>query len=138
HSARCGRGAARRVRPGTHYGAAPAEALQRRVPEGFGRGRDAMEQWKLLNPGRSSRLSERKLDPETSRFLLAQRDEFWKALQAVVDDEDYLVLARTGFDPAVERIAARLAGLAGPGLVGAARGRRAALRARRTVPSSAG
>src|SRR5207248_6899271 len=32
-----------------------------------------------------------------------QRDEFWKALQAVMDEEDYLELARAGFDPAVER-----------------------------------
>src|SRR5207253_1358216 len=39
------------------------------------------------------------------RGLLGQRDEFWKALQAVMDEEDYLELARAGFDPAVERAA---------------------------------
>ena len=56
------------------------------------------------------------------KFLLAQRDEFWKTLQAVVDDEDYLELARTNFDPKVERAAVRLAGLAAAGFTVEERG----------------
>jgi putative nucleotidyltransferase with HDIG domain len=115
--------AARSVWPVYDFDAAASETMQRRISDAFARGRDAMAQWKLLNPARSTRLlSEHKLDGETSRFLLSQRDEFWKALQAVVEDEDYLMLARAGFDPAVERIAVRLAGLAGSGFVVEERG----------------
>src|SRR5439155_8203735 len=72
------------------------------------------------------------------KLLLSGRDEFWKTLQTVIDEEDYLELARAGFDPAVERAAARLAGLAAAGFTVEERGLLAADRERgivvRTLP----
>src|SRR5436189_333 len=67
---------------------------------------------------------------EAMRFLRSQRDEFWKALQAVVEDDDYVDLARSGFDPAVERAALRVAGLAASAFVVEERGLLAADRER--------
>src|SRR5438128_477805 len=68
------------------------------------------EEGKRQNPEKAARLLERgkRRSPEQDelvRGLLGQRDEFWKALQAVMDEDDYLELARAGFDPAVERAA---------------------------------
>src|SRR5207237_3316272 len=54
-------------------------------------------------------------------------------LQAVVDDEDYLELARTNFDAKVERAAVRLAGLAAAGFTVEERGLLAADRERGIV-----
>jgi len=131
--------AARSVWPVYDFDGKAAETLQRRVSEAFARGRDALAQWKAQNSSKASRLLlERKLDPETSRFLLSQRDEFWKALQAVIEDQDYLELARTGFDPAVERAAARLAGLAAAGFIVEERGLLAADRERGIVVRTLG
>ncbi len=131
--------AARSVWPVYDFDGRAAETLQQRISEAFARGREAIAQWKGQNPAKASRLLlERKLDGETSRFLVSQRDEFWKALQAVVDDEDYLVLARTGFDPAVERAAVRLAGLASSGFVVEERGLLSADRERGIVVRTLG
>jgi len=91
---------------------AAAATLQRRISDAFARGREAVALIKLQSPDRGARLAERRMDPETRKYLLSQRDEFWKALQALIEDEDYLDLARAGFDPAIERAAVRLAGLA--------------------------
>jgi cyclic-di-AMP phosphodiesterase PgpH len=131
--------AARSVWPVYDFDGAAAETLQRRLSEAFARGREAVALWKQQNPAKAARLlGDRKLDGETSRFLLSHRDEFWKALQAVVEDEDYLELARSGFDPAVERAAVRLAGLAGSGFVVEERGLLAADRERGIVVRTVG
>src|SRR5205085_297408 len=107
------------------------EMLQRRLSDAFAGGREAIAAWKRVDPAKAARIRpDRKLDADTYRFLLSQRDEFWKALQAVVDDDDYLELARAGFDPAVERAAVRLAGLAGAGFTVEERGLLAADRER--------
>src|SRR6266853_1363073 len=131
--------AARSVWPVYDFDGRAAETLQQRISEAFARGREAIAQWKGQNPAKAARLLlERKLDGETTRFLVSQRDEFWKALQAVVDDEDYLELARTGFDPAVERAAVRLAGLASSGFVVEERGLLSADRERGIVVRTLG
>jgi len=131
--------AARSVWAVYDFDGAASETLQRRISEAFARGREALAQWKQLNPAKAARLmSEHKLDAETTRFLLSQRDEFWKAVQAVVEDEDYLTLARTGFDPMVERAAARLAGLAASGFVVEERGLLAADRERGIIVRTLG
>src|SRR3989440_1865308 len=84
------------------------DVLRQRIASAFAQGRAAIEQWKRQNPEKAARLLERGKrrsleQDELVRGLLGQRDEFWKALQAVMDEEDYLELARAGFDPAVER-----------------------------------
>jgi putative nucleotidyltransferase with HDIG domain len=109
--------AARSVWPVYDYDGGAAETLQRRIADAFAGGREALLQYKRQFPAKAQRLSSAKLDKETFEFLLSQRDEFWKAMQAVVDDEEYLEIARGGFDPAVERAAQRLAGLAQAGFV---------------------
>ena len=86
------------------------DVLRQRIASAFAQGRAAIEQWKRQNPSSAARLAERgkRRAPERDELvasLLTQRDEFWKALQAVMDEEDYLELARAGFDPAVERAA---------------------------------
>jgi putative nucleotidyltransferase with HDIG domain len=86
------------------------DVLRQRIASAFAQGRAAIEQWKRQNPSSAARLAERgkRRSPERDELvasLLTQRDEFWKALQAVMDEEDYLELARAGFDPAVERAA---------------------------------
>jgi putative nucleotidyltransferase with HDIG domain len=86
------------------------DVLRQRIASAFAQGRAAIEQWKRQNPSSAARFAERgkRRSPERDELvasLLTQRDEFWKALQAVMDEEDYLELARAGFDPAVERAA---------------------------------
>jgi len=86
------------------------DVLRQRIASAFAQGRAAIEEWKRQNPEKAARLLERgkRRSPEQDelvRGLLGQRDEFWKALQAVMDEEDYLELVRAGFDPAVERAA---------------------------------
>src|SRR6266851_4294976 len=86
------------------------DVLRQRIASAFAQGRAAIEQWKRQNPSSAARLADRgkRRSPEQDelvRGLLTQRDEFWKALQAVMDEEDYLELARAGFDPAMERAA---------------------------------
>ena len=145
--------AARSVLPVYDYDGGSVELLQERVRQAFAEGRAAVEEWKRLNPGKAQRVASAQLDRARSaqrrrppaeegellRFLGERRDEFWKTLQAVIDEEDYLELARTGFDPAVERAGARLAGLAGAGFTVAERGLLAADRERgiivRTLPA---
>jgi putative nucleotidyltransferase with HDIG domain len=123
--------AARSVWPVYDFDGASVETLQRRISGAFARGRDTIAQWKQQNPEKAARLlNERKADFETVHFLVSQRDEFWKALQAVVEDDDYVDLARSGFDPAVERAALRVAGLAASAFVVEERGLLAADRER--------
>ena len=131
--------AARSVWPVYDFDAGAAETLQRRISDAFAGGREALQQWKRQNPARAARLRpEVKLDSETYRFLLGERDEFWKALQALLDDDDYLELARSGFDPAVERATVRLAGLSAQGFMVEERGLLAADRERGIVVRSLG
>src|SRR5437763_13198555 len=78
--------AARSIWPVYDFDGTAAETLQRRISGAFARGREAIAQWKQQSPDKAERLlAERKADGETVRFLLSQRDEFWKALQAVLD-----------------------------------------------------
>src|SRR3954463_8567134 len=131
--------AARSVWPVYDYDAGAAETLQRRISDAFAGGREALQQWKRQNATRAARLRpEVKLDSETYKFLLGERDEFWKALQALLDDDDYLELARAGFDPAVERATVRLAGLSAQGFMVEERGLLAADRERGIVVRSLG
>jgi cyclic-di-AMP phosphodiesterase PgpH len=131
--------AARSVWPVYDFDAGAAETLQRRISDAFAGAREALQQWKRQNPARAARLRpEGKLDSETYRFLLGERDEFWKALQALLEDDDYLELARTGFDSAVERATVRLAGLSAQGFMVEERGLLAADRERGIVVRSVG
>ncbi len=107
--------AARSVWPVYDFDGSAAETLQRRISDAFARGRDGLARYKQQTGAAGA--AEHRIDPETFRYLLSERDEFWKALQAVVDDEDYRVLARSGFDPALERAAVRLAGLSASGFI---------------------
>ncbi|HZC78268.1 MAG TPA: hypothetical protein VE258_10985, partial [Ktedonobacterales bacterium] len=108
-----------------------AEVLQGRIAEAFAGGRNAIAQWKRGNPVKASRMAtSHRIDSDLFKFLLSHRDEFWKALQAVVDDDDYLELARAEFDPAVERPVQRLAGLAESAFIVEERGLLAADRER--------
>jgi putative nucleotidyltransferase with HDIG domain len=126
--------AARSVWPVYDFDGSAAETLQRRIGDAFARGREGLSHWKQQNALRA----DHRIDPDALRFLLSQRDEFWKALQAVVEDEDYRVLARTGFDPALERAAVRLAGLSASGFVVEERGLLAADRERGIVVRTLG
>lgn len=136
--------AARSVWPVYDFDGSAAEVLQRRITDAFAGGRQALDDWKRANPSKAPRIAalhpERKIDSEVFRFLLSQRDEFWKALQAVVDDEDFLELAKAQFDPASEHAAQRLAGVASAGFIVEERGLLAADRERgiivRTVAGS--
>src|SRR5258708_5672449 len=113
--------AAQSVWPVYDFDGSAAEVLQGRIAEAFAGGRNAIAQWKRGNPTKASRIAtlrpDRRIDSDLFKFLLSQRDEFWKALQAVVDDDDYLEPARAGFDPAAGRVAQRLAGLASSGVI---------------------
>ncbi|HZR06999.1 MAG TPA: HDIG domain-containing protein [Myxococcales bacterium] len=122
--------AARSVWPVYDFDGSAAETLQRRISDAFARSREGLAHWRQLN---APQRADHRIDADALRFLLSQRDEFWKALQAVVDDEDYRVLARTGFDPALERAAVRLAGLSASGFVVEERGLLAADRERGIV-----
>ena len=126
--------AARSVSPVYDYDGSAAVVLERRIADAFAGARDALAQWKAKGSGRAAKVAalrpDRKIDSELYQFLLSQRDEFWKALQAVVDDDAYVELAKTGFDPAVERAAERLAGLAAAGFTVEERGLLAADRER--------
>jgi putative nucleotidyltransferase with HDIG domain len=134
--------AARSVWPVYDFDGSAAAVLQRRISEAFAGGRTALLEWKRANPAKAARLAsprpDRKIDAEITRFLLSERDEFWKALQAVVDDDDYLELARSGFDAKVERAAVRLAGLAAAGFTVEERGLLAADRERGIVVRTIG
>jgi len=116
--------AARSVWPIYDYDASAGEVLAERIAQAFAEGRAAIEEWKRQNPGKASKVAQaqfervrapnkqRRVAPEElelQKFLLGRRDQFWKALQAVVDDEEFFELARTGFDPSVEAFAVRLA-----------------------------
>jgi putative nucleotidyltransferase with HDIG domain len=102
--------AARSVWPVYDFDGSAAEVLARRISEAFAEAREALAQWKRNKPVQRSAST-----VELRKFLLSQRDEFWKTLQAVIDDDEYLELARAGFDVSLERAAARLAGLAAAG-----------------------
>ena len=126
--------AARSVSAVYDYDGAAAPILQRRIADAFDGARDALTQWKQKGAGRAAKVAalhpDRKIESELYKFLMDQRDEFWKALQAVVDDDDYIELAKTGFDPGVERAAERLAGLSATGFIVEERGLLAADRER--------
>ena len=123
--------AARSVLPAYDFDDGAAEILKNRIADAFGRAREALQQWRRENPQRAVRLRpDARLDVETYRFLISQREELWKALQAVLEDDDYLELARGQFDPAVERAAQRLADVAASGFIVEDRGLLAADRER--------
>ena len=130
--------AARSIWPVYDFDGGATETLQRRISDAFGRGRDGLTHFRQQNPGGARAAADHRIDAEAFRFLLSQRDEFWKALQAVVDDDDYRVLARAGFDPALERAAVRLAGLAAAGFIVEERGLLAADRERGIVVRTLG
>ncbi|TMA27817.1 MAG: HDIG domain-containing protein [Deltaproteobacteria bacterium] len=135
--------AARSVWPVYDFDRSAAEVLQRRIADAFAQAREALAQWKRNNPAKAPHLASlrpgRRIDREVLELVLSGRDEFWKTLQAVIDDDEYLELARSGFDASVEHAAARLAGLAATGFIVEERGLLAADRDRggiavRTLP----
>jgi len=129
--------AARSVSPVYDYDATAATVLEARIEAAFAEGRGAIERWLANNPAKAARVaaaeaerahlataSKHKPLPEEAellRALAADQDEFLKSLQEVIDDEDYLELARAGFDATVEHAAVRLAGLVSPGFTVAER-----------------
>ncbi|MFL5413924.1 MAG: hypothetical protein ACJ79D_21365, partial [Myxococcales bacterium] len=113
--------AARSVGPVYDYDASAGDVLRQRISQAFTEARSAIEEWKRLEPAKAGRVQldlshaarTKNADEQILlRFLQTRRDEFWKSLQAVIDDADFQELARVGFDPAVERAAERLANLA--------------------------
>ena len=122
--------AARSVGPVYDYDASAGDVLRQRISQAFTEARGAVDDWKRLEPGKAGRVqldlshaARPKNGDEQAllRFLQTRRDEFWKSLQAVIDDVDFQELARVGFDPAVERAAERLANLATAGFAVAER-----------------
>ena len=118
--------AARSVWPVYDFDSTAGELLRQRISSAFAQGRAAVEAWKQQNPEKAARLAERgrRRSPEQDellRNLESQRDEFWKTLQAVIEEDDYLELARTGFDSAVEHAADPLVQVATEGYVVAER-----------------
>jgi putative nucleotidyltransferase with HDIG domain len=112
--------AARSVWPVYDYDASAGPLLEQRIAQAFAEGRSAIEEWKRKEPAKAQRLAEKgKRHPaeqaDLLQFLQGRRDEFWKALQAVIDDGDYFELARAGFDPAVERATEPLVDVASRG-----------------------
>src|SRR5437762_6155 len=113
--------AARSVGPIYDFDASAGDVLRQRISQAFSEARSAIEDWKRLEPAKAARVQldlahaakhKSSDEQELLRFLQTRRDEFWKSLQAVIDDADFQELARIGFDPAVERAAERLAHLA--------------------------
>src|SRR3954454_4426923 len=113
--------AARSVGPVYDYDASAGDVLRQRISQAFTEARAAIDDWKRLEPAKAARVQvdlahavkhKNSDEQDLLRFLQPRRDEFWKSLQAVIDDNDFQELAWVGFDPAVERAAARLANLA--------------------------
>src|SRR4051812_35104507 len=114
--------AARSVGPVYDFDASAGDVLRQRISQAFSEARAAIEEWKRQDPAKAARAQldlahaarthKNGEEQELLRFLQTRRDEFWKSLQAVIDDSEFQELARTGFDPAVERAAERLANLA--------------------------
>src|SRR5947207_1762385 len=113
--------AARSVGPIYDFDASAGDVLRQRISQAFSDARSAIDEWKRLEPAKAARVQldlahaakhKSSDEQELLRFLQTRRDEFWKSLQAVIDDADFQELARIGFDPAVERAAERLANLA--------------------------
>ncbi|GAC1337320.1 MAG: HDIG domain-containing protein [Myxococcales bacterium] len=122
--------AARSVWPVYSSDPSAGETLQQRIAAAFAVGRGALAEWQRANPNRAARIlaaQEARARPgaarakpafeevELLRYLSGRRDEFLKALQAVIDDDQYLAIASSGFDSAVERAAARLGRAANAG-----------------------
>src|SRR2546423_9898430 len=110
--------AARSVGPIYDFDASAGDVLRQRISQAFSEARSAIDEWKRLEPAKAARVQldlahaakhKSSDEQELLRFLQTRRDEFWKSLQAVIDDADFQELARIGFDPAVERAAERLA-----------------------------
>src|SRR5438067_1309230 len=113
--------AARSVGPVYDFDASAGDVLRQRISQAFSEARAAIDEWKRLEPAKAARVQldlahaakhKNSEEQDLLRFLQTRRDEFWKSLQAVIDDGDFQELARVGFDPAVERAAERLANLA--------------------------
>jgi len=113
--------AARSVGPVYDFDASAGDVLRQRISQAFSEARGAIDEWKRQDPAKAARVQldlahaakhKNAEEQELLRFLQTRRDEFWKSLQAVIDDTDFQELARVGFDPAVERAAERLANLA--------------------------
>jgi len=121
--------AARSVWPVYDFDARAAETLKGRIGSAFAEGRAAVAAWKRENLAKAAHLeavraerarsgpAPRKLlrtapeEAELLKHLEGSRDEFFKALQAVIDDRDYLELGSARFDETVETAAVRLAAL---------------------------
>ena len=123
--------AGRSVGPVYTYDASAQDLLAQRISSAFQQGRAAIAEWQLQNPAKAARVSAAQVararggakaaqrrgpeEVELDSFLAGRRDEFLKALQAVIEDDDYLALASAGFDPSVEHAALRLASVASSG-----------------------
>src|SRR5207237_9447425 len=96
--------AARSVGPVYDYDASAGDILRQRIYQAFSEARAAIDEWKRQDPAKAARVqldlahaARHKNAPEQDllRFLPTRRDEFWKSLQAVIDDTDIQELART-------------------------------------------
>jgi putative nucleotidyltransferase with HDIG domain len=123
--------AARSVWPVYDFNAASGETLKQRISSAFAAGRAAVDAWKRENlydttahleavraeqartaNGTPAPRKALRAAPEEAKLLKAleaSRDEFVKALQAIVDPADFQELARARFDPPIETAALRLA-----------------------------
>jgi putative nucleotidyltransferase with HDIG domain len=133
--------AARSVWAVYDFDSSAGEVLRQRIASAFAQGRAAIDEWKRQNPEKAARMAERGRrrgteQDELVRYLQNQRDELWKALQAVIDEDDYLELARAGFDVSLERATDPLVQAAAEGYVVAERALLAADRDRGIVVRS--
>ena len=133
--------AARSVWAVYDFDSSAGEVLRQRIASAFAQGRAAIDDWKKQNPEKATRIAERGRrrsieQDELVRYLESQRDEMWKALQAVIDEDDYLELARAGFDASLERATDTLVQAANAGYVVAERALLAADRDRGIVVRS--
>ncbi len=130
--------AARSVWPVYDFNAAAGETLKQRLSTAFAQGRSAIDAWKRENLAKAAHLEAVRSEsartasgtpaprqalrtaPEEAELFKAlegTRDEFVKALQAIVDPAEYVELGRARFDSPTELAALRLAGFVTNGYI---------------------
>src|SRR5256885_12486620 len=108
--------AARSVGPVYDFDASAGDVLRQRISQAFSEARAAIDEWKRLEPAKAARVqldlahAAKHKNPEEQdllRFLQTRRDEFWKSLQAVIDETGFQGLARGGLCPTAQTPGAR-------------------------------
>ena len=131
--------AARSVWPVYDFTSTAGDLLRQRISSAFVEGRAAVDGWKRENLAKAAQLEAVRAEqarsttpgtppprkalrtaPEEAELLRAlegSRDEFYKALQAIIEPQDFLELSRARFDESIEVAAERLAGFVTNGYI---------------------